>query len=69
MTAKKKHYTSTEAAMELGVNSSRILQLCRSGRLGYSLPKHGKAWVITEKEIAEFRLIGPKPAGRPRKEE
>ena len=64
-----KRYTSTEAAAELDLDVSRILQLCRGGRLGYSSPKHGKAWVITAAEIARYREIGPQPPGRPRKQE
>ena len=60
-----KTYTSTEAAKELDIDISRVLQLCRSGRLGYEVPKHGKAWVITDAEIARYRSIGPRHAGRP----
>lgn len=62
-----KIYTSGEAAAELGLDVSRILQLCRSGRLGYTQPKHGSAWVITASEIARYRSVGPLPAGRPKK--
>ena len=60
-----KRYTTNEAAKELDVDVSRILQLCRQRRLGYSTPKHGQAWVITDTEIARYRSIGPKPPGRP----
>lgn len=62
-----KIYTTTEAAVELDLDASRIMQLCRAKRLGYTLPKHGNAWVITEKEIEAFRKAGPKKPGRPRK--
>jgi len=62
-----KTYTTTEAAQELTLDVSRIGQLCRGGRLAYTLPKHGAAWVITEQEIARFRSLGPKKSGRPKK--
>lgn len=61
----KEFYTSKEAAELLKLDQSRILQLCRAKRLGYSTLKHGKAWVITADEIAKFRGIGALPAGRP----
>lgn len=60
-------YTSVEAAIELNVDSSRILQLCRKQRLGYTHPKRGGTrWVITEEELQKYREIGPKAAGRPK---
>ena len=62
-----KTYTALEAAIELDVDVSRILLICREGRLGYTLPKHGKAWVITQEEIDRYREIGPLKPGRPRK--
>lgn len=60
-----KTYTALETAKELDIDRSRVLQLCRAGRLGVSQPKHGQAWVITAAEIARYRSVGPKPAGRP----
>jgi hypothetical protein len=65
--AAKFFYTSRQAAEILKLDPSRILQLCRSKRLGYSTEKHGKAWVITDVEIAEFQRIGALSAGRPKK--
>lgn len=60
-----KTFTSTETATQLGIDVSRVLQLCRAGRLGYTLPKHGKAWVITAAEIARYQSLGPRDSGRP----
>lgn len=65
--APQKTYTSVEAAVELNVDTSRILYLCRQKRLGYTIPKHGSAWVITQNEIDIYRAIGPKRPGRPKK--
>lgn len=62
-----KLYTALEAASELELDRSRILQLCRAGRLGQTHPKHGQAWVITAAEIARYRSVGPLDAGRPKK--
>lgn len=62
-----KTFTAEGAAEILGVDISRIQKLCRTSRLGYTLPRHGRSWVITEEEISQYRAIGPKPAGRPAK--
>jgi hypothetical protein len=63
-----KTYTVMDAAVELDVDTSRVQKLCRQGRLGYTLPKHGRAWVITQEEIEKYKAIGPlKPPGRPPK--
>ena len=62
-------YTANEAAEELDLTISRIHQFCTAGRLGYTLPKHGRAWVITAHEIARFRSIGELPAGRPKRKQ
>lgn len=62
-----KTYTATEAAAELQIDVSRVLRLCKTKRLGYTLPKFGKAWVITLAEIARYRLAGPRASGRPKK--
>lgn len=61
--------TASEAAAELELDVSRILQLCRQGRLGYSTAKFGKQWVITRDEIKKYREKGPKKPGRPVNEE
>jgi excisionase family DNA binding protein len=58
--------TVMEAAIELDVDTSRVQKLCRQKRLGYTHPKHGRAWVITQDEIDAYRAKGPKkPPGRP----
>lgn len=62
-----KTYTAHEAAAALGIDVSRVQKLCRAKRLGYTLPKHGSAWVITDAEIAWHREYGTLPAGRPKK--
>ena len=59
--------TTTEAAAALGMNLSRVLKLCRDGRLGYTLPRHGRSWMITSEELAWHREYGALPPGRPRK--
>ena len=59
--------TATTAAKQMGIDVSRVLQLCRAKRLGYTVPKFGKAWVITQDEIDKYNEFGPKRAGRPRK--
>lgn len=62
-----KTYTATQAAIELNIDVSRVLVLCREKRLGYTLPKHNRQWVITYTEIDTYRALGPRRAGRPRK--
>jgi excisionase family DNA binding protein len=59
-----KQYTVQEAAMVLGVDSSLIARLCRQRRLGFTIPRHGRAWVITAQELADYSLNGRKRAGR-----
>lgn len=59
--------TPKQAAEELELSLSRIHKLCQAKRLGYTEPKHGGSWVITEHEIARFRTVGPKRPGRPKK--
>ncbi len=61
-----KTYTSAEAAEELQIDVSRVLQLCRAGRMGGT--KFGKAWVITAGEIARYQSLGPRASGRPKKQ-
>lgn len=62
-----KTYTASEAAKELDLCESRIKLLCKLKRLGYTKPRHGRAWVITQEEIDQYRSIGPLPPGRPEK--
>lgn len=62
-----KTYTTLQAAVELDIDPSRVLILCKEKRLGYTLPRHGVQWVITDEEIATYRSLGPRPPGRPRK--
>lgn len=54
-----------ETARLLNVTSSRVRQLCRSGRLGHTHPRHGAAWVITREELGEYLSTGPLVPGRP----
>lgn len=54
-----------ETARLLNVTSSRVRQLCRSGRLGHTHPRHGAAWVITREELGAYLATGPLEAGRP----
>lgn len=50
-----------DAAIELGVGTSQVRNLCRSGRLGsYILSR----FIITRQELDEFKKI-PRPVGRP----
>lgn len=62
-------YTSVQAAAIMQLDVSRVLQLCRQKRLGYTSAKFGKQWVITDAEIAEYQRIGALAAGRPVKPE
>lgn len=59
--------TSAEAAAILQIDVSRVLVLCRQKRLGYTYPKDGYAWVITENEIEVYKALGPRPPGCPKK--
>jgi len=59
--------SASQVAQRLKIDVSRVVLLCRAGRLGYSLPKSGRAWVITEEELAQYLALGPKKSGRPRK--
>jgi hypothetical protein len=56
-----KLYTCLEAAAVLGVNETRVRVLCRSGRLGC---KHGRDWMITEKDLKAYRDAGPMKPGK-----
>lgn len=62
-----KQLTVAQAAEILKLHISRVEQLCRTGRLGYTVPRFGKSWVITEDEITQYLASGPRKAGRPRK--
>ena len=53
--------TCLEAAEALGVNETRVRVLCRSGRLGR---KHGRAWMISEKDLKVYRDAGPMKPGK-----
>ena len=56
-----KLYTCLEAAEALGVTDTRVRVLCRSGRLGR---KHGRAWIITEKDLKAYLDAGPMKPGK-----
>lgn len=56
-------YTTKQAAEILGVSAIRVRQFCQEGRLGR---KHGRDYLITEKDLQEFREI-PRKSG-PRRE-
>ena len=56
-----KLYTCLEAAAVLGVDQTRVRVLCRSGRLGR---KHGRAWLITEKDLKRYLDAGPMKPGK-----
>lgn len=60
-------YTAQEVAEILGLDDSRIRQLCRKKRLGYTLPKNGLGWVITDYEIRNYCERGPLKPGRKKK--
>lgn len=57
--------TVEQAAEELNLTPQRVRIFCREGRLGRRV---GRTWIITRKELEEFKKI-PRPPGRPRKEE
>ena len=56
-----KLYTCLEAATILGVTDTRVRVLCSSGRLGR---KHGRAWIITEKDLQRYLDAGPMKPGK-----
>ena len=56
-----KFYTCLEAAEALGVTDRRVRVLCSSGRLGR---KHGRAWIISEKDLKQYRDAGPIKPGK-----
>ena len=56
-----KLYTCIEAAAALGVTDTRVRVLCRSGRLGR---KHGRAWMITNKDVERYLNAGPMKPGK-----
>lgn len=62
-----KTLTTHQAAKELDIDVSRVQKLCRAGRLGYSLPRHGYDWVITPEEIESYRKAGPVTPGPKKK--
>tara|TARA_R100000458_G_C8265445_1_gene240543 strand:+ start:203 stop:394 length:192 start_codon:yes stop_codon:yes gene_type:complete len=57
--------TTKEAAESLGISSSRVRQLIRSGRIKATKLQAG-LWLIEEEEIKNFSSLSRR-AGRPRK--
>ena len=55
--------TVQEAAKELGVNNSRVIQFLLAGRLKGR--KAGRDWRIHPKDLETFKQI-PRPTGRPK---
>lgn len=53
--------TVAEAAKELGVNNSRVRQLCIAGEL--RAQKFGRDWMVSKEAVAE-RAKDPPPRGR-----
>ena len=53
--------TVADAAERLGVNTSRVRQLIRGGRI--KATKFGSAWQIAESAL---RAVAERPPGRPR---
>ena len=58
--------TTKEAAESLGISSSRVRQLIRSGRIKATKLQAG-LWLIEEEEIKNFSSL-TRRAGRPRKD-
>jgi excisionase family DNA binding protein len=58
--------TTKEAAESLGISSSRVRQLIRSGRIKATKLQAG-LWLIEAEEIKNFSSLSRR-AGRPRKE-
>lgn len=57
-------YTASEAAKLLGIDVSRVKQLCRAGRLGH---KRGHYWIVRDDQIEAYRRAGPgKPGPKPK---
>lgn len=55
-----------EAATRLGLDVTMVRRLCRAGLLGYTNARLGRAWIITQDELATY-LNGPRRRpGRPR---
>lgn len=53
--------TVADAAKELGVNDSRVRQLCLSGDL--AAQKFGKVWMVSAEAVKD-RAKNPPPSGR-----
>lgn len=51
--------TVEEVASELGVNTSRVRQLIRAGKLSAS--KHGTSWAVDRRELLRFSKLERKP--------
>ena len=58
-------HTVAQTALILLVDESFVRRLCRQNRLGYTIPREGRAWKITDGEIAKYQEDGPRPVGRP----
>lgn len=54
-----------DACVKLDLDESTVKYMCRNRRLGYTFQKIGRAWVITDEEIASLKAAGPRPPGRP----
>jgi len=59
--------TTKDAAELLGISTSRVRQLIRSGKLN-ALRLPAGVWLIEEEELNNFSSL-TRSAGRPRKEE
>jgi hypothetical protein len=58
-------HTVAQTALILLVDESFVRRLCRQNRLGYTIPREGRAWKITDAEIQQYRTDGPRRVGRP----
>lgn len=56
-------HSASQTAKILGIDVSRVLKLCRHGRLGRKVDGR---WIISDHDIDEYRKRGPLPAGRPK---
>ena len=55
-------FTSTEAAVYLGITDSLVRKYCRRGEL--KADRFGRNWVMTKRELDRFKKI-PRPVGNP----
>lgn len=54
-----------KTALILLLDESYVRRLCRQKRLGYTIPREGRKWKITDAEIESYRQADPLPVGRP----